>query len=804
MDRNDSKEVQKWHDAVLIGRYGLQAPCICGKDIANADTLLVLLTFNIKFDTGIFSSEKHRVRLPGCYLGLAFTGARPAEFVDGERKSGNNGCLEELFPRRTAGTATVDALAIRRTEAAARVDAARRLGMAVRILQEEAYHPPGSGRSLDTIRRQLTLGEKAMYQTEAAREHETISVGGGTAGPAEEEAGELSEPQPLQRSHLAFVSGHVGLESAAILEGAGNFMSRYQSPLFGFGVSMDTGAGFHPDAFPWDTSQLSDFFDQDGQARVVSNTRQSWNGPYASDVISITPAMGPVAAAILQAEADTQRQGHEGSGKEHAGADPHALGVQGAVAPGKDTCAEDGTTLAEHAKDGEAGTALASGALVVGDPGEGEGDGGEDTGAYQKGREVAHGCRLQGGEKGVAGGTDGAEDNDEYAAPAGADGGQVSRQRPKGRVETEDDASLHVILVVGEGRKDQLEVELAFRVLPAAVDGPLANDDVLVGRQEPAPRGRGREVIPSKGSKEQGRDTLCAHGQPAGRIKKLASRAEPPSLTNNEKELPVMDPGLCLHDPVCQGRSEAAGERGEGDEEAIAEAHLAAVVEKDAFVQPMNPLRKPCEYRIIAKGHANDDKLGINTQGSSHWDGLHHYPYQKTLQYYNGVVQEKISGPTAGQKIGIQSIARRGITGQGVLLDWAAYAQDNDIKHSVFEAHAIPLPQLLEVARHQQTSFRAGDILFVRTGWLRQYRKLSPDEQALPSRATRSSCGVEASEDMIRWHWDNAFAAVASDVPAYEAWPSSRPAGVALHEVFLSGWGLPIGESFDLEVLADR
>ena len=93
----------KWHDAILVPRYGLQAPCTRGKDVANADTLLVLQTFNIKYDTGIFSRERHRIQLLGCYLGLAFTGARPAEFVDGERKSGKDGCLEEFFPRHALG-----------------------------------------------------------------------------------------------------------------------------------------------------------------------------------------------------------------------------------------------------------------------------------------------------------------------------------------------------------------------------------------------------------------------------------------------------------------------------------------------------------------------------------------------------------------------------------------------------------------------------------------------------------------------------------------------------------------------------
>ena len=74
----------------------------------------------------------------------------------------------------------------------------------------------------------------------------------------------------------------------------------------------------------------------------------------------------------------------------------------------------------------------------------------------------------------------------------------------------------------------------------------------------------------------------------------------------------------------------------------------------------------------------------------------------------------------------------------------------------------------------------------------------------LPNRTVRSSIGVEASQESIHWHWENAFAAVASDTVAYEAWPSPKPWGVSMHEVFLSGWGMPIGESFDLERLAKR
>lgn len=150
-------------------------------------------------------------------------------------------------------------------------------------------------------------------------------------------------------------------------------------------------------------------------------------------------------------------------------------------------------------------------------------------------------------------------------------------------------------------------------------------------------------------------------------------------------------------------------------------------------------------------------------------------------------------------------IAKKTITGRGVLLDWYSWAAEQGIHFDHFASHGIPLPQLQAVVAAQGVQFRPGDILLVRTGWLPAYNALSEDQKAaLPYRPVRSSCGVEASEDAIRWHWDNAFAAVASDTVAYEAWPSPRRWEVSMHEVFLSGWGMPIGESFDLDGLAAK
>ncbi|KAL3480558.1 putative cyclase [Aspergillus californicus] len=219
-------------------------------------------------------------------------------------------------------------------------------------------------------------------------------------------------------------------------------------------------------------------------------------------------------------------------------------------------------------------------------------------------------------------------------------------------------------------------------------------------------------------------------------------------------------------------------------------------------LKPMNPRRKPCAHTLIAKGHANDDELDFNTQSSSHWDGLRHYPYSATKQFYNGTTQDEISST---DKIGIQNIAENPIITRGVLLDWYSYALRNNLPHAPFSNQAIPLDQLLEVAREQHVTFRRGDILLIRTGWTAAYTKLSDEEkERLGGRDDRASCGVEATAESIRWHWEQQFAAVASDTVAYEVWPSPKLWGVCMHEVLLSGWGMPIGECWDLEELSTR
>jgi hypothetical protein len=59
--------------------------------------LQILLVFNIAYDTSVRLLELQRVNLSGCYMIICYTGARPAELVDNERKPPKDGSLDELF-----------------------------------------------------------------------------------------------------------------------------------------------------------------------------------------------------------------------------------------------------------------------------------------------------------------------------------------------------------------------------------------------------------------------------------------------------------------------------------------------------------------------------------------------------------------------------------------------------------------------------------------------------------------------------------------------------------------------------------
>ncbi|OJJ42851.1 hypothetical protein ASPZODRAFT_28933 [Penicilliopsis zonata CBS 506.65] len=218
--------------------------------------------------------------------------------------------------------------------------------------------------------------------------------------------------------------------------------------------------------------------------------------------------------------------------------------------------------------------------------------------------------------------------------------------------------------------------------------------------------------------------------------------------------------------------------------------------------------RDPFKHEIVARRPLciNDDILTFNSQGSSQWDGFRHYAHQNSRRFYNNTTQEEIE---SSDVLGLHIVCEAGgITGRGVLLDYARWAEDKKIPLSALTSTTIPLTHLQSLVEEYGLTFRPGDILFIRSGFTAAYEQLDATQRRdLAYRPSPDFIGVEATEAMLRWLWSHQFAAVAGDAPSFERAPIRGPhadPAFNLHEWVLAGWGCPIGELFDLERLAEH
>ncbi|RAO64246.1 uncharacterized protein BHQ10_000258 [Talaromyces amestolkiae] len=163
----------------------------------------------------------------------------------------------------------------------------------------------------------------------------------------------------------------------------------------------------------------------------------------------------------------------------------------------------------------------------------------------------------------------------------------------------------------------------------------------------------------------------------------------------------------------------------------------------------------------------NDDVITFNTQGSSQWDSLRHFAYQQDKRFYNGTTQDQIHATSRTSINGLQAWASRGLAGRGVLIDYASYAQRRGIDVNHFSGHAIPIEDVLAIAKEQNVEFRQGDVLFLRTGYVAAYKGLDTSGREKVS-GVREWCGLGQSRETTEWLWERQFAAVASDSPGFE------------------------------------
>jgi hypothetical protein len=238
--------------------------------------------------------------------------------------------------------------------------------------------------------------------------------------------------------------------------------------------------------------------------------------------------------------------------------------------------------------------------------------------------------------------------------------------------------------------------------------------------------------------------------------------------------------------------------------------------------------RPPFGWKMENRSHpdgtkriVNDDHLDMNTQGSSQWDGFRHYGYQQAKRYYGGRTQQDVD---ESEVIGIDRIAHSGgITTRGIILDYPRYLEkQGKDKVNALSASHISADVLKAMLQETGVHTKPGDLLLLRTGFTRDYSALSPSARKAMATAPPTFLGVQSSKDVAQWIWDSGFVAVAGDAPSFEmsplvgahnkpggiwageAWEDEMQGGGLLHQWLLGGWGVMIGEMWDLESLCDK
>ncbi len=211
---------------------------------------------------------------------------------------------------------------------------------------------------------------------------------------------------------------------------------------------------------------------------------------------------------------------------------------------------------------------------------------------------------------------------------------------------------------------------------------------------------------------------------------------------------------------------------------------------------PHHPMHSPFMYQML-RTHgdlmygdgvtAAVDLFGMSCHTGTHLDGLGHFA--KNLCLRGGVPVEQGQSKTGGLKTGgIQEVAP--ILRRGILLDVAA-AQGVE----VLEAQRVIGPADMDAAaRAAKVEVRSGDVMLVRTGWIR----LWPDQRKYYS-VQSGQPGLNA--EAAKWATDRGVFCLGSDNFAVEHVPSPGNT-MPVHIHCLVERGVHLLEVVNLEELA--
>jgi kynurenine formamidase len=185
-----------------------------------------------------------------------------------------------------------------------------------------------------------------------------------------------------------------------------------------------------------------------------------------------------------------------------------------------------------------------------------------------------------------------------------------------------------------------------------------------------------------------------------------------------------------------------------------------------------------------------DDYIFMPLQSVTQWDGLGHVGYDGLL--YNNIPAESITTMNGSTVLSIDQIAAKGVAGRGVLLDIAALRGVD-----MLPAGEAILPEDLEAAEIRQgVRVGSGDILLIRTGWIRHF---VIDNS--PAAYWNGNPGLHYT--CAQWLYNREVAATASDNWTVECAPAdTADFTLPFHSIVIRDMGMTLGEIFDLEALA--
>jgi kynurenine formamidase len=180
-----------------------------------------------------------------------------------------------------------------------------------------------------------------------------------------------------------------------------------------------------------------------------------------------------------------------------------------------------------------------------------------------------------------------------------------------------------------------------------------------------------------------------------------------------------------------------------------------------------------------------DDIVTMHSHSGTHMDALCHIWYDEQL--YNGYPASQHVTSAGATRNSIDRVPS--LVGRGVLLDVAGYKQ----REHLDAGEAIRAADLDACAQAQGVEVRPGDILLLRTGWMRVFgRNRELFYQGEP--------GIDGST--LPWLKQHDIVAVAADNHAVEVFSQFPPPDLPIHKAAIRDLGLYLVEYLNLEALA--